>query len=98
MHYFSSLKGSELTYPFDETTEVYKIGGKMFGLIGTTNGFTLITLKGEPEDNYILRNIFDSIIPGFNMNKEHWVTLILDGALEDDLMLLSFFSVIVRYP
>jgi predicted DNA-binding protein (MmcQ/YjbR family) len=86
MQYFSSLKGSELTFPFDETTEVYKIGGKMFGLIGSTNGFTSINLKGEPEDNYILRSMFDSIIPGYHMNKEHWVTLILDGTLEDDLI------------
>lgn len=86
MHYFSSLKGSELTFPFDEVTEVYKIGGKMFGLIGTTNDFTSINLKGEPEDNYILRSMFDSIIPGYHMNKEHWITVIINGSVEDELV------------
>ncbi len=86
MNYFGSLKGSTLTYPFDETTEVYKVGNKMFGLIGTTNGHTSINLKGIPDDNYALRGMFDSIIPGFHMNKEHWNTLILDRTLEDDLI------------
>lgn len=86
MEYFSSFKGSELTYPFDDITEVYKVGSKMFGLIGSRDGYTSINLKGEPEDNYTLRSMFDSIIPGYHMNKEHWITLIIDGSLETELI------------
>lgn len=86
MEYFISLKGSKLTYPFDETTEVYKVGDKMFGLISEKKGLININLKGDPDDNMMLRDMFDSIIPGFHMNKEHWNTLILDGTLEDDLV------------
>jgi predicted DNA-binding protein (MmcQ/YjbR family) len=69
MNYFESLKGSTLTYPFDDVTEVYKVGNKMFSLIGITNGYLSINLKGIPDDNYALRNMFDSIIPGYHMNK-----------------------------
>ncbi|MGL1891306.1 MAG: MmcQ/YjbR family DNA-binding protein [Spirochaetaceae bacterium] len=86
MEYFDSLKGSELTYPFDNVTEVYKVGGKMFGLIGEADGNLRINVKGDPEDNLILRNLFDAIIPGYHMNKTHWVSLMIDGTLEDDLI------------
>ncbi len=86
MYCFSSLKGSELTFPFDDTIEVYKVGNKMFGLIGEKKGLININLKGLPEDNAILRSMFDSIIPGYHMNKEHWITLIIDGSLERDLI------------
>lgn len=48
MNYFESLQSSTLTYPFDNIIEIYKVGNKMFGLIGATNGFTSINLKGAP--------------------------------------------------
>lgn len=84
--YFESLNGAVLTFPFDDTTEVYKVGNKIFGLIGEANGFLRINVKGDPDNNYALRSMFSSIIPGYHMNKEHWNTLILDGTLEDDLV------------
>lgn len=84
--YFESFKGATLTYPFDNITEVFKVGNKMFGLIGEQDGFLRINLKGYPEDNYALRGMFDAITPGFHMNKEHWNSLILNGTLEDDLI------------
>lgn len=69
MKIFESFKGAELTYPFDEVTEVYKVGGKMFGIIGEKDGFPRINLKGEPENNYALRSMFEAITPSYHMNK-----------------------------
>lgn len=86
MSFLSGFKGSMLTYPFDFETEVYKVGNKMFALIGKTNGFLSVNLKGLPEDNYVLRSMFNSIIPGYHMNKEHWITVILDDAIDDSLI------------
>lgn len=86
MLYFESLNGAVLTFPFNDTTEVYKVGNKMFGLIGEANGFLRINVKGDPDNNYALRSMFDSIIPGYHMNKEHWITLILDESIPDELV------------
>ncbi len=84
--YFLTFKGSILTFPFDDVTEVFKVGNKMFGLISKRGAFDTINLKGLPDDNIALRNMFSSITPGFHMNKEHWNTIILDGTLEDELI------------
>lgn len=87
MEIFQSFKGSELTFPFDEVTEVYKVGGKMFGLIGKQDGTLRINLKGIPENNYTLRSMFPAIIPGYHMNKEHWNSVLMDGSLEEELII-----------
>lgn len=84
--FFLSFKGALLSYPFGEEAEVYKVGNKMFGLITESDNLIRINLKGDPEDNMTLRNLFNAIIPGYHMNKEHWNTIILDGTLEDDLV------------
>lgn len=83
---FLSFKCSELTFPFDQVTKVFKVKNKVFGLVSEVDGLIRINLKGIPEDNMALRGMFDSIKPGFHMNKEHWNSLYLDGSLNDDLI------------
>ncbi|MGL4662232.1 MAG: MmcQ/YjbR family DNA-binding protein [Culicoidibacterales bacterium] len=68
-----------LDFPFDETTRVYKIGGKMFALIGETKDS--INLKNTPEKNLELRTIFPEVVPGYHMNKTHWNTVMLSEEL-----------------
>lgn len=84
--FFLSLKGAILTYPFDEETRVYKVEGKMFGLINEVDGKIRVNLKGVPDDNIALRNMFEFIEPGYHMNKQHWNSLYLDGNQEEDLV------------
>lgn len=84
--FFLSFKGSILTYPFDDITKVYKVKDKMFGLINEVNDIFRVNLKGLPEDNITLRGMFESIKPGYHMNKTHWNSLYLDGSLNNDLI------------
>lgn len=63
-----------LDFPFDEVTRVYKVGGKMFALIGRDR--TAINLKNHPEKNGELRTVFSEVSPGYHMNKTHWNTVI----------------------
>lgn len=77
---------SSLSFPFDEKTAVFKVAKKMFALIGMEWDPLGINLKCDPDDAQILRSQFDSIIPGYHMNKDHWNTVILNESLEPDFV------------
>lgn len=61
-------------FPFDDETLVFKVGGKIFALLALENG--RINLKCDPEKAIELREQYNSITPGYHMNKQHWNTLI----------------------
>ncbi|MCI9081281.1 MAG: MmcQ/YjbR family DNA-binding protein [Lachnospiraceae bacterium] len=43
-----------------------------------------INVKADPEWRDFWRNAFESVLPGYHQNKEHWNTVILDGTIPDD--------------
>ena len=78
--------GSELSFPFDAETAVFKVGGKMFALVSLELDPLRINLKCRPLDAQVLRDQFPAIQPGYHMNKEHWNSVYLDGSLEDAMV------------
>lgn len=80
VNYFLSFKGAVEEFPFGPDVAVYKVGGKMFGLINEEK--TSINLKNDPIENEMLRLEFEGISPGYHMNKAHWNTVEL--ALVDE--------------
>ena len=78
-------KGVTESFPFDETTLVFKVSGKMFALTDLENNFS-INLKCEPEKAIELRERHPSVVPGYHMNKRHWNTIRIDGSIEDELI------------
>lgn len=83
--YCSSKKGVQETFPFDETTLVFKVGGKMFALTDT-EGFISINLKCDPEKAIELRERFMAIQPGYHMSKKHWNTVQLHSDVDDKML------------
>lgn len=79
-------------FPFDETTLVFKVCGKMFALTGLENAEFKVNLKCDPERALELRENYESIIPGFHMNKKHWNTVLVDGSFPD-----SFFRELIDH-
>lgn len=77
---------AEEAYPFGPTTLVAKVGGKMFALLGLDSAPTQLSLKVDPSQGEMLRAAFPAIQPGYHLNKRHWVTLTLDGSLEQGLV------------
>jgi len=73
------------SFPFDNDTLVFKVGGKMFALLSLNSDFRL-NLKCEPDKAINLREQFNDITPGYHMNKEHWNTLNLNGKLKPELI------------
>jgi len=86
--YCLSKAGTEETFPFDETTLVFKVMGKMFALTGLDSDDFRVNLKCDPEWAIELREEYPDIIPGYHMSKKHWNTVILeDSMLEEDFVL-----------
>lgn len=83
--YCLSFPGATETTPFDETTLVYKVGGKMFLLTDMENG-RWINVKCNPDRAIELRERYEEVTPGWHMNKRHWNTIRIDGDLPAQLI------------
>jgi predicted DNA-binding protein (MmcQ/YjbR family) len=69
-------------FPFGEDTLVFKVKGRIFALANLF-GDPSINLKCDPALAIELREKYDSVSPGYHMNKKHWNTINLDGTIPD---------------
>ncbi|MCM3537938.1 MmcQ/YjbR family DNA-binding protein [Priestia endophytica] len=56
---------------------------KVFAWIFEKDSHIWINVKGEPALNHHLRQSYDSIVPAYHLNKEHWNSIILDGTIPE---------------
>ena len=69
----AKLKGAEVYFREDWDCYYYSLNGKCFGMLGDE----LITLKGNPQDNEVMRETYKDVIPGYYANKIHWNSIYL---------------------
>ncbi len=74
-----ALPGATEGLPFGPDTLVFKVGGKMFALMGLDREPPFVNLKCDPERAVELRETFESVTPGWHMNKVHWNSVGLRG-------------------
>lgn len=89
-----------LDFPFGEGTSVYKFGdktageGKIFAIIQDAAKPLRVSLKCDPILAMSLREKYESVQPGYHLNKKHWNTIVCTGQLGDeeikDLARLSY--------
>lgn len=86
--YLLSMPHTFLDYPFGEGVAVYKAGdpaapseGKMFALVPEGKTPVNLSLKCDPVLAQTLRDKYETVLPGYHLNKKHWNTLILSGQL-----------------
>ncbi|GAB3556444.1 MmcQ/YjbR family DNA-binding protein [Spirosoma fluminis] len=79
--YCLARSGVTESFPFGESTLVFKVGGKIFALLDTESRPTTMNLKCDPERATQLREEYAAVTPGFHMNKTHWNTITLDGSV-----------------
>ena len=63
-------------FPFDETSLVFKVHGKIFAILSLNRQPARVNLKNSPERNLELREEYEWILPGYHANKQHWNTVI----------------------
>jgi len=82
--YCISKPGATEEFPFDETTLVFKVAGKMFALTDLEDDFK-ISIKCDPEKAIELREQYpDSVMPAYHMSKKHWNMIYIDGRIPDN--------------
>lgn len=83
--YCLSLPDVSEGFPFDETTLVFKVNGKMF-LLTDLEPPLAMNVKCDPEKAVELREQYNCVKPGYHMNKKHWNTVEIDGSISDEIL------------
>jgi len=71
--------------PFGDDVLVYKVSGKIFMMMNFETPFE-VSLKCNPELAVEYREHYESVNPGFHMNKTHWNTVTSNGDVNLTLM------------
>ena len=82
--YVLSMPNAVREYPFGEEVAVYKVNDKMFALIPEGKEPVPISLKCDPQLAAVLREKYETVMPGYHLNKKHWNTILLSGQLPWD--------------
>ena len=98
--YLLTFPNTWLDFPFGGSTSVYKVGdkeageGKLFALIANDSKPLRVSLKCDPLLAQNLRDKYESVLPGYHLNKKHWNSIICSGQLDNeeikDLARLSY--------
>lgn len=98
--YLLAFPNTWLDFPFGEATSVYKVGdketgeGKLFAIIANDSKPLKVSLKCDPHLAETLREKYETVQPGYHLNKKHWNTIICSGQMTNDeikdLALLSY--------
>jgi predicted DNA-binding protein (MmcQ/YjbR family) len=95
-----SLPGVTLDYPFGEGVAVYKVNSnlddsgeaehgdnkkpKMCAIISEGSKPLRLSLKCDPQLAELLRAKYETVLPGYHLNKKHWNTILCTGQVPDD--------------
>lgn len=97
-----ALPGAGEEFPFGPQTAVFKVRGKVFALLPSRSATPAISLKCDPGLAEDLRAAHPEIVAGYHLNKRHWNTVRLDGALPSgmiaDMIEDSYDLVVAKLP
>lgn len=86
-----SLPYTEETLPFDDTTLVYKVGGRMFAVTSLEQPDRVV-VKCDPDLAIELRDRYEEITSAWHFNKRHWNAICLTGDLGEQLILEQIYN------
>jgi predicted DNA-binding protein (MmcQ/YjbR family) len=80
--YILAMANAVREYPFGSDVAVYKVNDKIFALIAEGKIPVQLSLKCDPQLALVLREKYETVMPGYHLNKKHWNTLVLTGQVE----------------
>ena len=86
LNYGLSFPGTYKEAPFhDQNWQLVRVtdNKKVFLWTYERDGYLNLNVKLDPEWRDFFRNAYESVIPGYHLNKEHWNTIIIDGTIPD---------------
>ena len=90
--------------PFhDPNWQLVRVKGSKKAFLWTyeRTGYVNLNVKVDPEWRDFFRNAYESVIPGWHQNKEHWNTIILDGSVPDQdirRMIAESYAIVTDSP
>jgi len=84
--YCLSKKGATEDFPFDEHTLVFKVMGRIFLLTDIREVELSLNVKCEPELAIEWREQYQSVQPGYHMNKKRWNTVTCSGEFSEKVV------------
>jgi predicted DNA-binding protein (MmcQ/YjbR family) len=76
------LPGAVEEFPFGPTAAVFKVGGKMFAILGADS----VSLKCDPVFAVAFREQYPAVTAGYHLDKRHWNTVVLDGSVPHEIL------------
>ena len=93
-----SLPHAEESTPFDETTLVFKVGGKIFAAADMER-FDAFVVKCDPDEAVALRDAHAEITEARHWNKRHWNGVSVCGDLPEEFLrsqIMQSYMLVVR--
>lgn len=104
LEYGLSFENTYKEAPFhDPNWQLVRVKGNKKAFLWTyeREGYININVKVSPDTRDMWRAAFDSVIPGYHQNKEHWNTVILDGTVPDydvKMMIAESYDLVTDSP
>lgn len=96
--YCLSLPLATEDFPFDETTLVFRVLGKIFVMLDLDRP-EMVSMKCDPDCAVDLRDLHPEVEGAWHMNKKYWNQVRLDGELPDSLvrkLIVHSYSEVVK--
>jgi predicted DNA-binding protein (MmcQ/YjbR family) len=83
-----AVKGASESFPFDESTLVFKVMSKMFAYIGLEpkDGLFRVNLKCDPDKSFELRERYEGVRQGIHTGSYMWNSVDLASDVPDGLI------------
>lgn len=83
------LPDATVDQPFGPGAEAYRVRGRIFALVMTVphvSDHLIVNLKAQPDEVPLLIANHEFVLPGYHMNKKHWVSVEISPAADRALV------------
>jgi len=90
LEFCRNIPGVIVDQPFEEDFEAHiarhAVSRKWFAAVLEHDGKRFVNLKCDPIESEFLRSVYEGIVPGWHMNKTHWITVYFESDVPDELL------------